>query len=424
MGNDPGQHTLWSMPGDGVLARQGSLVLLVSIDDHEFADSLLELLVRVSEKGGDGRALADAISAQIEGHRSWGGLETGPSVVSFGPVSSGSVSFGPASSGSVSSGPAGGGLAFAVSGTACVEFSTSHGTDLLTAGEPSMVLTSTVGIGVQSVRAALDRDGPAEETDRFSRLDSGTTRAGGLSWYSAPPAYSAQPDKADRADWADWAAGAGDTGSSPTGPLPEEPVPASSTLVGIVVPPPQPAPAPEYAAPEYAAAETYPAAGAPDHGGVPIVLGIYCENGHFTDPDTRWCVICGTDTSRRSADPQPGPRPPLGVLILDDGTTLTVDGDYVIGRSPGRDQSVSAGAARPVRVTDGESTVSRVHASLHLDGWRVLLTDLGSANGTHIQQLGAQIAQRLEPQVPVQIQPGTRFFVGSPCLRYEAAGPA
>jgi pSer/pThr/pTyr-binding forkhead associated (FHA) protein len=110
------------------------------------------------------------------------------------------------------------------------------------------------------------------------------------------------------------------------------------------------------------------------------------------------------------------------VLILDDGAAVAVDSDYVIGRDPTRDESASAGEARPLRVVDAESAVSRIHASVHLGEWQVLLTDLGSANGTRIQQPGAKGKQLLEPRAPVPLQHGARIFVGASCLRYERAG--
>jgi hypothetical protein len=153
--------------------------------------------------------------------------------------------------------------------------------------------------------------------------------------------------------------------------------------------------------------------------GGPIVLGVRCKNGHFTDPDARSCLFCGGAIGRRAAPPQRGPRPTLGVLILDDGATVQLDGDYIIGRDPARDPSIAEGTAQPLRVVDAESTVSRVHARIHLEGWQVLLTDLGSANGTRIQHPGAKAELLLDPQAPVQIVHGTRVFVGAPCLRYE-----
>jgi hypothetical protein len=217
------------------------------------------------------------------------------------------------------------------------------------------------------------------------------------------------------------------------GPPPREadaadpvPRPAPYDLgLDIAPPPPEVATALGPAAPrvpEPPSAHDDTAAEAEEIPGAPIVLGVHCKNGHFTDPDARSCVVCGAGISRRSAAPQRGPRPALGVLILDDGAAVDVDGDYVIGRDPGREPSVSAGEARPLRVVDAESTVSRVHARVHLDGWQVLLTDLGSANGTRIQQPGAKAEQLLDPRVPVPLQPGARIFVGAPCLRFERPG--
>ncbi|MCL2581882.1 MAG: FHA domain-containing protein [Streptosporangiales bacterium] len=408
MGNDPSQDTLWSIPGDGVLARQGDLVLLISIEDRGFTESLLDLLARVSKDGGDGRVLADAIGAQVEGHHSWGGPAAGPSVVSFGPSRSG--------------------MAFGVSGTACVDLTTSHGDLRLTAEHPSMLLRSTVGTPVQSIRAALDRDEPGERTDRFSRLDSGSVRAGGLSFYAAPPAQAApapgtgpQPVPGQAGPGAE-ATGprptqpaAGETGPGPVlhGPGPGDPGTdesgfSPSTLVGMVLTSPGTGPGPA-------------AVGGPN-ADAPVVLGVYCDNGHFTDPDAQTCVTCGAFLTERAGAPQPGPRPPLGLLVLDNGAALAVDGDYVIGRDPAQDPTVAAGTARPLRVTDAQSTVSRIHARIHVDGWQVRLIDLGAANGTHIHPRDSQMPLLLEPHVPVPIQHGARIFVGAPCLRFEQAG--
>ena len=527
--NDPGQHRLLSIPGDGVLARQGDLILLISLDDREFAESLLDLLSRTSEEGGDGRALADAISARIERHQSWGGPQATPAVVAFGP--------------------AGNGQAFTVSGTASADISTAFGATQLAPGHPSMLLRSVMGTPVQSVRAELGGDGPGDRTDRFTRLDSGTVRASGLSYQgsgstsagepgparSAPaprvadraPSAPARPAPAPSASAAPAAApapgGGGRTAplpnrqapsapppGRPTGPVPagpsfqpsfqprpRDPVGPPSgagsfadehTPPGEFTPPPaqytpssgeytspparyQPAsgdytpppadytpppggwdspaepgtgpevlhdlglqepglggpvaaPATSLAVPAGLAMEP-PAAPGPaapepwESDGTPVVLGINCKNGHFTDPDARSCVVCGTGVKKRSAVPQRGPRPPLGVLILDDGATLPLDGDYVIGRDPTKDPSVLEGQARQLRVVDADSTVSRIHARIHLDGWKVLLTDLGSANGTRVQTGGAKTEQYLEPQAPMALQPGTHIFVGTPCLRFE-----
>ncbi|MBO0771303.1 MAG: hypothetical protein J2P35_07590, partial [Actinobacteria bacterium] len=167
---DPGrQHGLWPVPGDGVLARHGNLVLLSSIDEHGFIESLLDLLARTSEAGGDGRAFVDAIVAAVTGDRSWGSAQgwPAPALLAFGP--------------------AGAGMAVTVSGTAWAEITTGYGTSRLAAGQPSMLLRSVTGVVVQSVRGGLTARGEADRADRFSRLDSGTVRASGLSYVPGRP---------------------------------------------------------------------------------------------------------------------------------------------------------------------------------------------------------------------------------------------
>src|SRR5262249_56484907 len=71
----------------------------------------------------------------------------------------------------------------------------------------------------------------------------------------------------------------------------------------------------------------------------PIVLGVYCKNGHFGDPNARSCVVCGVSRGRRGPAPQPGPRPPLGALVLDDNSALELSADCVVGREPTLDPS-------------------------------------------------------------------------------------
>jgi len=145
---------------------------------------------------------------------------------------------------------------------------------------------------------------------------------------------------------------------------------------------------------------------------------VYCKNGHFGDPNARSCVVCGVSRGRRGPAPQPGPRPPLGALVLDDDSALELSIDCVVGREPALDPSVAAGEAHPLCIAD--AAVSRVHARVHLDGWQVLLIDLGSVNGTRIRLPGKRSEQALEPNVPVPLQSGTRVFVGTQGFQYEA----
>jgi pSer/pThr/pTyr-binding forkhead associated (FHA) protein len=150
------------------------------------------------------------------------------------------------------------------------------------------------------------------------------------------------------------------------------------------------------------------------------VLGVYCKNGHFDDPSARFCAVCGIAMTQQTLVLRKGPRPPLGVLVLDDGTIFSLDKDFVIGRDPQRDPDVAGGTANPLRVDDPNGALSRVHARIHLDNWTVTVVDLGSANGTGIWQPGDSQWTRVPPQTPVPIRPGTQVGFGRNQLRFES----
>jgi FHA domain len=596
-GHQPG---LWPVPGDGVLARQGNLILLCGLDDYNLADTLLDLLVTIASGGDDGRRFTDAIADALDNAMT-------------------SVAGDPADSSAVAFGPAGNGLAVTVSGGAWAELRGTHGgKQRLEATGPGMLLRAVLRSPVQLVRAGLAVGSSMQaSTDRFSRLDGGTVRAGGLAWYPAflpEPGRAAKPEPAPgpaRAGQASAGPGGGaaaglmPAGLQPGGPLPARPGPdepeggaagvlagaaagalggaaasaAASALAGPetdrseaepeqqLAPPdggakpaaePEPgagaepgaqlapsrpgagfqpgtevepggafqpgaeaqpaapsrrgaaarrreaerAAASEPAVPPgppgdlaadlqgagteppaepaagYAAAAAEPAnqqaeaagglaalgfsappaappdprqsfdavllIGAPPGGAVeveprtplpgaaevlrdptivssgPIIQGVYCKNGHFNDPEARYCGVCGISMNQQTLVPRPGPRPPLGVLVMDDGAVFQLDHDYVVGREPTLDASVAGGGSRPLRIRDDAGIVSRVHAQLHLDGWRVLLTDLGSANGTRLLLPGEHAEISLQPQVPVVLVPGCQVDLGGRGFRYES----
>jgi FHA domain len=170
-----------------------------------------------------------------------------------------------------------------------------------------------------------------------------------------------------------------------------------------------------------------PIAGAPGEGAVRttttepevVVEGVRCPAGHVTDPERSTCLTCGRpcppDAPRLRL-----PRPPLGILVTDGGTIYTVTGDFVIGREAEEAPDVLAGRARLLLLRDAARSTSRVHARLTVTGWKVLLSDEGSANGTFLSRSGAA-----GPWLPVTQHPpvalvhGDRMRLGKRQLLFD-----
>lgn len=170
------------------------------------------------------------------------------------------------------------------------------------------------------------------------------------------------------------------------------------------------------------AAEPLPVAGEgvpPQEDGV-LVDGIWCSRKHFNDPQAAYCSVCGISMVHQTHNLVKGPRPPLGVLVLDDGSTFGVDGDYVLGREPSGDPAVASGSVLPLVVDDPGRSVSRVHARLTLNGWDVRLADAGSANGTYVARPGSDHWERLAPDEPLTLAPGSRIRLGQRELAYDS----
>ncbi len=149
-----------------------------------------------------------------------------------------------------------------------------------------------------------------------------------------------------------------------------------------------------------------------------LVEGALCPREHFNDPAARTCRQCGAGLELPPRNVRRGERPPLGVLVMDDGARITLDGDYVLGREPALDGDVMAGRARPLRISDPEGTVSRLHLRISLVGWQVEVTDLGSANGSVLQSPGGE--RTLAPFEPVVAEPGAWIGVGHRSMQYLA----
>jgi hypothetical protein len=533
---------LWPIHGDGVLARQGDLVLLIHPAGGVFTDQLLDLLGEAARARANGLRFTDLVSAQFDADAMASDAaadQQGPAVVAFGPV--------------------GGGTAVAVYGTGWAEVTTARGSQRLTAGEPYGRLRCVLPSTLIKVRAGVQAVVGDSETDPYLRLADGVVRAVALLYAPAevrgepadqpgpaasarglaadvspavppppapaavltpppappavptpPPApaapevvpqpvqqvaephadhieapepeyYATQIESAVASPPAPDPYAAAPPPPPPPAPPPSPPAPVPDPYAAV--PPPPPAPPPRPAVPDpYAAQAPGPylappdlyappppqptpglAAGPPDGGPgqdfisislladqadsempprdplplgaeapdakklglieMPVtpVEGVYCKNGHFNDPEARYCAVCGISMGQVTKVRQQGPRPPLGVLILGDGSVCQLDADYVIGREPTLDSSVADGHARPLRLMGASGVVSRIHARVDLDGWQVFLTDLNSANGTQVLMPGERNPTNLQPGVRTPLAAGAQIRLGGEYgLQYDS----
>jgi hypothetical protein len=152
-----------------------------------------------------------------------------------------------------------------------------------------------------------------------------------------------------------------------------------------------------------------------------LVKGFRCSRNHHNDPRVSFCSVCGIRMDQRTGVLVDGRRPPLGLLVLDIGSTFVLDDNYLLGRNPEVDEAVISSRLRPIRLDDDSGTLSRVHAEIRLEGWDVLLVDRGSANGTYIAGTGQSGWTRLAPQRPVVLTPGTHVRIGRRVFTFESA---
>ncbi len=152
----------------------------------------------------------------------------------------------------------------------------------------------------------------------------------------------------------------------------------------------------------------------------PAVRGVNCKNGHFNDPRRLFCAVCGINMVQQTPVLTNGPRPPLGVLLLDDGSAFQLDDDYVLGREPAHDDDVRSGRLRAIVLSDEGKSVSRAHARIELRQWDVVLIDNGSANGTYVAAEGKNTWIPLPPGTPHILSSGSRIRLGSRTLAFNS----
>jgi hypothetical protein len=380
------------LAGRGLVARRGGLVVLSDGLDAG-PDPLLAALDTVADSGGDGAALVRAgTRAALErgGRPAWAGAGV----------------------------TSGGEVAVFAHGDAAALVSVDGGPETeFTAGDSMIPVARTLTGAVVTVRLVI---GPAAAPDPRLRLDAGTVSGGGVMLTvtqekshplipngpcvtAAPttrpaPGQARSPAEPEAESWFRAAPPPGPAmrmtqtdGASTYGP-PAATVAAISTMtlqqLGVVEP--------------------------------VVVDGALCDRMHFNPPDAMFCRDCRVGMGELTRNIRRLPRPPLGVLLVDDGRGYPLDRDYVIGREPVLDGDVAAGRATPLPVTDAEGSVSRLHLRVSLVGWRVEVRDLGSANGSVLYGAGGPRA--LAPADVAVLDPGARVGVGRRSVQFLPYG--
>lgn len=104
------------------------------------------------------------------------------------------------------------------------------------------------------------------------------------------------------------------------------------------------------------------------------------------------------------------------VLTIDDGTSVTVSGNGLIGRRP------QAGAAEQVAhlvaVDDPGRSLSRTHAAFGIDGETLWVEDRGSANGTVVVSPDGTM-MRVHPGTRIPVPTDGRIELGERAITAE-----
>ncbi len=104
---------------------------------------------------------------------------------------------------------------------------------------------------------------------------------------------------------------------------------------------------------------------------------------------------------------------PLGVLVFSTGERVLLDRTMVLGRNPYPvRQHTPDDSAQPRMVRVAAPGVSRQHALLRIEGRRLTIDDLGSANGTRVVAPGLP-TRTVVPGVPITLVSGMIVELGS-----------
>jgi hypothetical protein len=138
--------------------------------------------------------------------------------------------------------------------------------------------------------------------------------------------------------------------------------------------------------------------------GAPPIQAVHCAAGHPNPLYADRCRQCNGPIEDRIIVTIP--RPPLGTLVFDDGTRVTLDGPMLLGRKPSVSPAQAAALVRPIAVADPDHSLSRSHLEVRVAEWQVQIVDCDSMNGSFVEIAG---------RAPFRLHPGEAYPVPIGC---------
>jgi hypothetical protein len=152
-----------------------------------------------------------------------------------------------------------------------------------------------------------------------------------------------------------------------------------------------------------------PAYGVSSNPSGPLILARVCPR--CGKPNSTLRVACGGCGGPLSGDAVQVPRPVLGRILLSTGERIVLDRPVIIGRKPRSPRFSNQDVPRLVSVNGPHQDISRSHLKIELEDWSVMVSDMGSTNGTTLRRPGLP-ERRLQGPEPVVAQVGDVYDMG------------
>ena len=150
------------------------------------------------------------------------------------------------------------------------------------------------------------------------------------------------------------------------------------------------------------------------------VPGVRCSRQHFNNPSALYCRVCGISMLQQTHVQVTDVRPPLGVVVVDDGATFSLDADYAVGARPDTDGRVGSGQARPLQLGSANGSLEPVHVLLTADGWDVVVENVARQAPVAVWHRGMPQWEQLAPGSRAVLKPGSHVALGDRRLVFES----